>query len=171
MISIKKIEPSDIDTLIYLSRKTFFDAFYHLNNPADVEAYTLAAFNYDRLLSEVANPNSSFYFALKDDEPVGYIKLNYASAQTEFKSDNAIEVERIYVLAGNQGIQIGTQLLNFAITKAVDAGLQYIWLGVWDKNQNAIRFYERHGFELVGSHAFMLGNDQQVDLLMKKNIK
>ena len=170
MIAIKKVQASDLDTLINLSRKTFYDAFFHLNDPADVNAYASAAFSSERMLSEVSNPDSAFYFAVINNEAIGYIKLNYAPAQTEFKDDKAVEVERIYVLAGNQGQQIGRHLLDFAIQQAINAKLEYIWLGVWDKNNHAIRFYQRAGFEVIGSHNFMLGNDRQVDLLMKKTL-
>jgi len=167
---ITKVIATDIDTLVAFSRKTFFDAFLHLNKPEDMEAYACVAFNVDKLLSEVNNRDSAFYFAWLDDELVGYIKLNYTSAQTEFQDKNAVEVERIYVLSSAQGKQIGKQLLEFAEALVRKANLQYIWLGVWDNNHNAIRFYERHGFKAFSTHDFFLGNDRQTDILMQKEL-
>jgi hypothetical protein len=169
-VTIQLVRPSDIDQLLSLSRKTFYDAFEHVNNPEDFEAYTSLAFTYHRLLSEIENPYSAFYFALIDDEKVGYIKLNYASAQTEFHDENTVEVERIYVLASQQGKQIGKQMIHFAIKKAIDDQLKYIWLGVWEHNHSAIRFYEREGFKQFSSHEFWVGNDKQTDLLMRKEL-
>jgi ribosomal protein S18 acetylase RimI-like enzyme len=162
--------PSVTEELLSLSRKTFYDAFEHLNNKDDFEVYTSVAFTYDKLLSEIENPHSQFYFALIDDEKVGYIKLNYSSAQTEFKDENAMEIERIYVLASQQGKKIGNQLLDFAINKAKDEKLQYIWLGVWEHNLAAQRFYERNGFKPFGSHQFWVGKDEQTDILMRKEL-
>lgn len=170
MIDIIKVEPSDITTLINFSKKTFYDAFAHLNNPADVEIYAAKAFNSDNILAQITNPFSTFYFAMLDGQPVGYIKLNYSSAQTEFQDENAVEFERIYVSADQQGKKIGNQLLDFATDLANKNRLQYIWLGVWDKNVNAIRFYERNGFKIFGNHPFSLGNDLQTDLLMKREL-
>ena len=169
-ISIQPVLSSDVDALLSLSIKTFYDAFEHLNNPEDFEAYTSVAFTREKLLLEINNPDSAFYFAMIDDENVGYIKLNYASAQTEFKDNDAVEVERIYVLASQQGKQIGQQLINFAIAKAVEDGLKYIWLGVWEHNINAQRFYERSGFKAFSSHQFVLGKDVQTDILMKREL-
>ncbi|MDB5026238.1 MAG: family N-acetyltransferase [Mucilaginibacter sp.] len=169
-ITIQIVNPSDVDELLSLSKTTFYDAFERLNNPDDFEAYTSVAFTHDRLLSELTNPHSAFYFALIDDKKVGYIKLNYASAQTEFRDENAVEVERIYVLANQQGKRIGKQMIDFAISKAVEAKLQYIWLGVWEHNHSAIRFYEREGFKQFSGHEFWVGNDKQIDLLMKKEL-
>lgn len=167
MIKIRKVYPFDIDTLLTLSRKTFYDAFEHLNNPEDFEAYTSKAFTREQLLSEINNPDSEFYFAMLNDEAVGYIKLNYRGAQAEFQDPAAVEVSRIYVLANQQGKKIGNQLLDFTINKAIDNKMTYIWLGVWEHNHAAMRFYERIGFKAFSSHHFMVGNDQQTDILMK----
>lgn len=169
-LQIKLVCPSDTEELLILSRKTFYDAFEHVNNPEDFEAYTSIAFTYDQLLSEVENPHSAFYFALIDGVKVGYIKLNYASAQAEFQDADGAEISRIYVLADHQGKQIGKQLIDFAIAKAIEDKLRYIWLGAWERNHSAIRFYEREGFVKFGSHEFWVGKDRQIDLLMRKEL-
>jgi len=170
MIAIELVCPSDVDILLALSRKTFYDAFEHLNNPDDFEAYTSKAFTREQLLSEINNPNSEFYFAMLDDEAVGYIKLNYREGQAEFRDPDAVEVSRIYVLADQQGKKIGNQLLDFAINQAIEDKLSYIWLGVWEHNLAAQRFYERNGFVKVGSHEFVVGTDVQTDFLMKRDL-
>jgi diamine N-acetyltransferase len=170
-INIQLVLPSEAELLLSLSRKTFYDAFEHLNKPEDFEAYTSKAFTLEKLTSEIQNPDSEFYFALLDNAPVGYIKLNYRDAQTEFKDADAVEVERIYVLAAQQGKKIGNQLLDFAIDKAFGENLRYIWLGVWEHNHAAMRFYQRNGFEVCGSHHFMMGNDRQTDILVKRELK
>ena len=169
-VTIEVVLPSNAEELLFLSRKTFYDAFEHLNNKNDFEAYTSVAFTHQKLLSEIENPHSQFYFALIEDEKVGYIKLNYASAQTEFRNENAVEIERIYVSATYQGKKIGNQLLDFAINKASDEKLQYIWLGVWEHNLAAQRFYERNGFKAFSTHKFCVGKDEQTDILMRKDL-
>jgi ribosomal protein S18 acetylase RimI-like enzyme len=171
MITIRKVSPSDVDTLLALSRKTFYDAFEHLNNPDDFEAYTSKAFTREQLLSEIESPDCAFYFAVIDNEPVGYIKLNYRDAQAEFQEPEAVELSRIYILASHQGKKIGNHLLDFAINKAIEDKMTYIWLGVWEHNHAAQRFYERNGFVKVGSHEFVVGKDVQTDYLMKKEFE
>ena len=51
-----------------------------------------------------------------------------------------------------------------AIAKAKNR--DYIWLGVWERNFKAIKFYERFGFKKFGEHEFVLGDDVQTDWLM-----
>jgi ribosomal protein S18 acetylase RimI-like enzyme len=169
-VTIQPIRPSDVEELLSLSRKTFYDAFEHLNNKDDFEAYTEVAFTIKKLSGELESPHSQFYFAIIDSEKVGYMKLNYSLAQTELQDDNAVEVERIYVLASQQGKKIGNKLLDFAIDKAKTEGKHFIWLGVWELNHAAQRFYERNGFIAFGSHKFWVGNDEQTDILMRKEL-
>src|SRR5258708_39712107 len=102
MVTIQLVRPSDIESLLSLSKKTFYDAFEHVNNPDDFEAYSSVAFTREKLLSEIEDPDSAFYFAVIDDEAVGYVKLNYRGAQAEFRDPDAVEVSRIYVLASQQ---------------------------------------------------------------------
>lgn len=167
-ITLKKLTPADAELLLELSRKTFYDAFYHLNHPDDMEAYAQKAFTVEKLTEELNNTDSEFYLVMLGNETAGYLKLNYRSAQTEFHDPEALEIERIYVLSHYQGKNIGGQLLNFVLDKAKEHQLNYIWLGVWDQNHGAIRFYQRHRFEVFSSHDFMLGSDKQTDLLLKK---
>ena len=99
---------------------------------------------------------------------VGYIKLNFGSAQKEQEDENALELERIYLLPTQQGNGAGSLLLNAIFEIAKNRKAKYIWLGVWEHNSGAIRFYERHNFVKFGAHNFMLGSDLQTDLLMKR---
>jgi ribosomal protein S18 acetylase RimI-like enzyme len=167
-IALKRIEPSEVQTLLTISREMFFTAFAHLNSPDDMTIYAAKAFTIEKLQDELANPDSHFYFAYANDQIAGYIKLNYNSAQTEFQDPETLEIERIYVGSNFQNQGVGQQLVQFAIDGATEKQFEYVWLGVWDENHNAIRFYERNGFQIFSSHEFMLGNDQQTDLLLKK---
>ena len=46
--------------------------------------------------------------------------------------------------------------------------MKYIWLGVWEENPRATRFYQKNGFVAFGKHIFKLGDDEQTDILMKR---
>ncbi|OCX54792.1 hypothetical protein BEL04_04150 [Mucilaginibacter sp. PPCGB 2223] len=169
-MTIRKVALADLDALLLISRQTFFDAFEAVNNPEDFKAYTDVAFTKAKFESELTNPHSEFYLAVNKDDILGYIKLNFATAQTEFQNNDSAEVERLYVSSTHQNKQIGQQLLNFALDTARSRKLKYVWLGVWENNSHAIRFYQRNGFSIFSSHYFMVGNDRQTDLLMKKMV-
>lgn len=170
MITIQKVKVSEVDALLAFSKKTFYDFFAHLNEPANMEAYSAVAFTAENMLEQLTNRDSDFYFAMLNDEVAGYLKLNFNDAQTEFKEKNALEIERIYVSGEHHGKRIGKQLLDFAINTARQKQFDYVWLGVWEHNYKAMGFYEHNGFEVFSSHEFLLGDDRQKDLLIRKKL-
>ena len=54
---------------------------------------------------------------------------------------------------------------NFASEKK----LSTIWLGVWEHNEPAKKFYKSKGYEKFSHHTFVIGDDMQTDFLLKKN--
>jgi len=166
-IKLKKLTLSDLTELKNISQKTYSDAFSWGNSKENMISYLNSALSHKQLKSEINEKQSVFYFAKMDNVTVGYIKINFGSAQTDLKDDDAMELERIYVLEKFQGKKIGKKLLNFVIEIAQKKGLKYLWLGVWEKNEKAINFYKSQGFTKFNSHAFKMGNEIQTDLLMK----
>jgi ribosomal protein S18 acetylase RimI-like enzyme len=162
---------SDLDELIEISKTTFVSAFEKHNDAEDFKSYIKAAFDKKALEEQLINPNSYFYFVFKDEKLVGYIKLNVNEAQTDIKSKEAIELERIYVLQEFQGKQIGKLMLQKAMQMASEKDLKYVWLGVWEKNTDAIRFYEKFGFSKFDTHPYFIGKDEQTDWLMRYDLE
>lgn len=161
---------AEIPELQQLGRQTFSDAFSALNTAENMKRYLDESYTAEKLADEISNPGSLFYFLRKKGIPIAYLKLNRGSAQTEFREGLALEIERIYVLKEFQGQQIGQRLLDFSLQTARELGKKIVWLGVWEKNTGAIRFYERNGFKTFGSHVFQLGDDAQTDVLMRRSL-
>lgn len=63
---------------------------------------------------------------------------------------------------------MGQILYEKAIEMAIKRKSKYVWLGVWEENPRAINFYKKNGFEEFDKHVFILGDDEQTDILMKK---
>ncbi len=169
-IYLKKISFEQVYELQAISKNTFIEAFSAENTAEDMEKYLNESLSIEKLNEELANPNSIFYFALKDDEIIGYLKLNFGQAQTVFKQENWLEIERIYVLKSFYGKKIGQMLFEKALQKAKQTNIDYLWLGVWEKNKRAISFYQKNGFVEFDKHIFILGNDEQIDIMMKREI-
>src|SRR5699024_12261648 len=98
-----------------------------------------------KLVKEIENPNSRFYFLLVQNEIAGYLKINVGDAQTEHLRENALEVERIYLRSSFQHRGLGNVLLDFAEITTRGEDRDYIWFGVYDKSLPAHHVYRRHG--------------------------
>ncbi len=166
-VIFEKLSPEDLQELKELSRRTFTEAFGEDNNPEDLQNYLNSAFGEEKLRQELLNPLSEFYFVKTKGETAGYFKVNLGDAQTDLYDEDAMELERIYVVKEFQNQKIGQKILDAVIEMAVQRKMRYLWLGVWEKNTKAIDFYLRNNFKVSGSHPYMVGNDQQTDKIMK----
>ncbi|MGM5469344.1 GNAT family N-acetyltransferase [Flavobacteriaceae bacterium LMO-SS05] len=169
-LSYKICNEKDLQTLVEISKSTFISAFEKQNNPEDFKTHIHKAFSKTQLQEELLDPNVRFYFVYRNNTLVGYFKLNEKEAQTEPFGETSMEIERIYVLDGFQGQHIGQHMLNHSIEIAKQKQLTFIWLGVWELNTAAIRFYERYGFVKFDMHPYYIGNDKQTDWLMRLDL-
>ena len=96
--------------------------------------------------------------------------MNINDAQTENMGVESLEIERVYIKKEFQKHGLGKVLLYKAIEMAKEHHKTNIWLGVWEKNENAIAFYEKMGFVQTGAHAFYMGDEEQIDFIMTKKI-
>ena len=167
---ITSLTVSDVSILRGIARDTFIETFSEANKAEDMERYLTENFSEEQLARELSNPDSFFYVAEVNGHVVGYLKLNTARAQTEPQAADALEIERIYVLGSYHGGGVGQALYHHAMSVAEDRKASYVWLGVWEHNHRALRFYEKNGFTAFGTHIFQLGNDQQTDILMQKSV-
>jgi len=160
---------TDIDLLQNISQQTFIEAFSEANTAANMAKYMAEKFSKETLLAELSNQGSEFYFAQLDNRIIGYLKINSEQAQTELPHEHALEIERIYVLQEFQGKKVGQLLYEKALDIARLKNVGFIWLGVWEENLRAISFYQKNGFVAFDKHIFKLGDDEQTDIMMKKN--
>lgn len=166
-IEIRKATVSDLETIQKISIQTFIETFAAVNTSENIANYIKESLNTEQLTAELNNANSQFYIAYSDTEVVGYLKINFGDAQTETINENALEVQRIYVLQTFHGKNIGQLLLDKVKKIAQTMDFDSIWLGVWEENHRALQFYTKNGFVVFDKHVFIMGNDEQTDLLMQ----
>lgn len=169
-IEIRKATVSDLETIQKISIQTFTETFAAVNTPENIANYIKNSLNTEQLTAELNNLSSQFYIAYSNDEVVGYLKINFGDAQTESINENALEVQRIYVLQNFHGKNIGQLLLDEVKKIAQITNVDSVWLGVWEENHRALRFYTKNEFVVFDKHVFMMGNDEQTDLLMRFQI-
>jgi GNAT superfamily N-acetyltransferase len=79
-----------------------------------------------------------------------------------------IELSKIYVRAEEHGRGVSAVLMESSIVAARDRGAASLWLGVNQQNERANRFYEKHGFALVGVKRFLLGTRWEEDFVRER---
>lgn len=169
-MKIRKATIADVSELQKIGRKTFEETFAAFNSEENMKRYLKEGFSLPKLTEELKNTDSEFYLAEENQTAIGYLKLNFGASQTELQDSRALEIERIYVAKEYHGKNIGQQLYDKAIEVARNRHADYVWLGVWEENPKAIRFYKKNGFVEFDKHIFKLGDDKQTDIMMKLKI-
>jgi GNAT superfamily N-acetyltransferase len=171
-MNIRQARVEDAGPLAELAFTTFWDAFagHPKNAPHDLDAYMQQAFNVEQVASELADPKSVFLLAEIDGTLAGYSKLVIDYIEPGVTAERPVELNRLYSRQEFLGKGVGQGLMDECFERARRHGHDVMWLGVWEYNPRAQRFYEKNGFRVCGKHTFLLGSDPQTDLLMQKEL-
>ncbi len=165
---LKRCTLEDVNELCDFSAKVFTQTFASQNTPENLSEYLSRSYAPQKLVRELQDPESEFYFLYAKGELAGYLKLNTGMAQSEEQDPDSLEIERIYIDQDFQKQGLGQVLMDFSLQRAREQNKKRIWLGVWEKNFNAQKFYEKNGFSEFGAHEFVMGDDRQRDLMLEK---
>jgi len=169
-ITITAATVESISTIQQIGKETFYETFSGSNTKEDMQKYLDENFSDEKVKSELNNDGSMFFVAWDGSLPVGYLKVNVGATQTEDQGNKALEIERIYVKSSHHGKKVGQMLYELAVVTAEQLKKDTIWLGVWEENPRAIRFYEKNGFIAFDRHIFKMGDDEQTDIMMRKTL-
>jgi len=169
-MNIRYADNDDASVLAELGRKTFYDSFIDFNTEQDMDAYLSEHYSQEIQLSEIQDPETVILIAEQDGVPVGYAQLKGRSNGDGVAGTNPMELQRIYSIREYIGKGVGSALMKESIREGKERGFNSLWLGVWEKNERAIKFYEKWGFKKVGEHVFMLGQDIQNDITMELDL-
>ena len=142
---LKKASMTDLQTLREICTNSYAKNFYHHWNENGLEWYLEREFGEERLKADLSNSNLEYYFILHNNNPVGFMKIKHNAVLDEIKND-AVELEKIYVLPKFSGKGIGETALSELITSLKKQGIRTLFLYVIDTNTNAIAFYKKQGF-------------------------
>ena len=170
---IRRAAIGDAALISRLSAVTFFDTFYGTCTDEDMQGFIEHYFNEKQVYEELQDADDFYFIAFFDDMAAGYIRMKEEQSEVEIiKIKKGIELKRIYVLKEYHSKKIGAALMKFALDFAANKGYELLWLGVWEHNESAIKFYKKFGFEDTGfQHPFPIGNTPQTDNWMIKSIE
>ena len=164
-IIIRRATIADAVKLSAISIQTFYDTFIGTCKEEDMTAFLKEYFNLKQVQAELSNENDFYYLAELNGRVVGYCR--WMEDYTNFslmKRWKSLELKRIYVLKEYHGKGVAQQLMNLVIQYAQSNQYQVLWLGVWENNHRAQKFYEKNLFVNSGhTHDFPSGATPQTD--------
>jgi len=165
---IRRAKTDDAAPLADLAERTFRTTFAPHNSDANMALHCARTYGAAIQGAEIADPTRVTVVADDDGMLVGYAQLRLGHPTASVVAARPAEIQRIYVDAPWHGRGIAQALMAAMLEHARIAGADRVWLGVWEHNPRARRFYEKSGFALAGDHAFVLGREVQRDLVMAR---
>lgn len=169
VLTVKAASETDASILAKLGATTFYDTFRPYNTEEDMQAYISKAYDEKTINQNLQNPNIHYAMVYDNSEPVGYIKLLQEAHHNKL-TGRSIEMEKIYVLQTYLGTGAGKLLMNYALNFSKDLQYDHLFLGVWEENKRAVRFYEKNGFVVFTTRSFTLGSTVCDDFMMKLDL-
>ncbi|MBK7035399.1 MAG: GNAT family N-acetyltransferase [Chitinophagales bacterium] len=168
-IKIRKASPDDLSGLCSLCAETFYDTYQQENTSENMQLYINTHFSPEVIGAELKTKNITIFIAFKGEKMIGYIKLEVINS-TYMAEGSGCEISRYYVIKEYQQYKVGKKLMNITENFALESSCNYLWLGVWQKNEKAIAIYKHLGFIISGTTTFTLGDDVQDDFIMIKSL-
>lgn len=169
-ISIRAATIADAVLISVLASTTFYEAYFTQDESQNLANYISESFEVEGIRAEISDPDSTFFLIFLDEKAVGYTKLISNSRLGCISHPKAIELKRIYLVERVWRTGIGKTLLEHCIKEARSRGFDVIWLGVWEENLRAQRFYAKFGFSEVGTITFPYGDVDGTNLVLQLEI-
>jgi ribosomal protein S18 acetylase RimI-like enzyme len=170
-LAIRNATAADANALSAFAAKVFHDTFAPDNDPMDMHAYLSDAFTPEKQAAEIADGSCVCLIAEVGETLAGYALLRIVAPDESVPGDQAVELQRFYVDHAWHGRGMATPLMAACVDTAHARGGATMWLGVWERNARAIRFYTKQGFTDIGTQEFRLGTELQTDRVMSRSIR
>jgi len=99
---------------------------------------------------ELADPAITYLLLEVGEHLAAFAELKAGSVDPSVQGESPLEIQRFYVDHTYHGVGLAPRLMDACMKEAKAQGAQVVWLGVWERNPRAIRFYEKCGFVDVG---------------------
>ena len=172
-LAIRRATVADAEMLSALAMRTFYDTFTGTCTEEDMGHFLNQYYNAAQITRELADPNDHIYLMMNGEQAAGYIRFGVNEVPFDYnKNLKALELNRLYVDKDYKGKGIGRKLTDLYENYGRDHGYKLLWLGVWEHNYAAQKFYAANGYAYTGvDHPFPIYKTPQTDQWWAKVIE
>lgn len=162
---------SDAKALCLLATETFCDTFAHLYRPDDLKAFIESNYTEQIQMNELERTDYKTLLLVHKENVVGFCMIRFGSREEQIEGpDPVAEVWRFYISQSYIGKGVAKILMDQVMEVLRECRTSVVWLGVWENNVRAQKFYKKYGFQEVGYHDFVIGTNVDRDLLFQLNL-
>ncbi|HLV25930.1 MAG TPA: GNAT family N-acetyltransferase [Gemmatimonadales bacterium] len=165
-LTIRRAVPGDAAAYSAFSARLAIATFAAQNDPVEFDAYMRSTFGEEIQRRELESAENTVLLGEISGKLAAFAYMRKREKPGMVDAPGAMEIARFYIDGAWHGRGISQAMMRAVAREAREQGADTVWLGVWEHNPRAIAFYVKCGFEKVGTHTFMVGNDAQTDHVM-----
>ena len=99
---------------------------------------------------------------------VGYLAAGANTLPHTDAREGDIELKRFYILAAHQNGGHRARMMDAFMAWLDQPQRRTLWVGVWEENFGAQRFYARYGCSKVGEYDFIVGDTRDREFILRR---
>ncbi len=151
MIVIRPAKKSDLPAIHKLAHEIWPDAYLEILGKAQLDYMLEKIYSLHSLEHQLSALQQHFILASEDTIPVGF------ASYSAHESSTVYHLNKIYVLPGQQGKNIGKQMLEYVVSAVKKSGGSSLQLNV-NRYNKALHFYEKQGFHIIREEDIDIGS-------------
>jgi ribosomal protein S18 acetylase RimI-like enzyme len=166
---VRRCGPGDERALSALGRATFLETYAGTAEASDILAYMETEHSVEHYQRWFTGRSAHIWVV---ETAIGGSAIGYLVALDldDAGLSNQMEIKRIYLLYRFHHNRIGNLLIDEILATAREKRVTALILKVQEANKNAIGFYFRHGFRIVGDEPLRAGERDYRVLIMKLDL-
>lgn len=169
-LALRPALPADAPALALVGAATFLESYAHLLPAADILAHVARQHTVEVYAQWLQDARCGCWIAehLPGAAPVGYLVATPPDLPLPDLDERDWEIRRIYLLHRFQGAGLGRGLMEQALAAARATARRRVLLGVYSRNEAALKFYAGLGFRRIGTRAFRVGSNDYHDFILER---
>ncbi|WP_299210967.1 GNAT family N-acetyltransferase [uncultured Aquimarina sp.] len=147
-IEFHRCSENDIEALVKISQQFYPEHYSHIWKNEDTSFYVNLSFTTAAFKKDIETENIIYFLVQKSEKILGLLKLRKHQELVEYTPTEALQLEKIYLLAEATGLGIGTHAMDFTKNLAKELNKKVIWLDVMTTSP-AVQFYKKLEFKTI----------------------
>lgn len=148
-VAFERVTAANLPTYREVGEKSYREHYLHLWPKADPTPYLRNSFSPEVLDRELRDPGTAYFIIRKNRVAAGIIKLLLHREISHYTAEDALLLEKLYLLREFAGQGLGARSLRFVEAMGRQLGKKALWLDAMQKGP-ALPFYIREGFRIIG---------------------
>lgn len=169
MLNFRLANLSDSFLLSVLFKQVYIDTYGKEGVTHELSSFMEKQFSIEKIEKDISSDKVKMWMATFKGNPVGVLQLEY-DKKCPVREFIAPEINKLYILRKFFGKGIGKKMMMIAEDQLKKDKVESVWLWALERNERAVRFYQKMGYENIGTAYFQMEVNNYKNVVLRKKI-